>query len=680
MAKFVPQAELPLVDQVRVRHEKLQALRQEGRDPFQITKFDVTHHAQEIKDRFDELEEQSVRLAGRIMSKRGMGKAIFADLQDRSGRVQIYIKVDEMGEEAFAECRKLDVGDIVGVEGPVFRTQRGEISVRTRSVTLLSKSLLPLPEKFHGLTDVETRFRQRYVDLIMNPEVRRNFEIRTKFISHIRRYLDSRGYMEVETPVLNTISGGATARPFITHHNTLDIDMYMRIATELPLKRLIVGGLERVYEIGRIFRNEGMDPKHNPEFTTVELYEAYTDFHGMMDIFEGLLSSAAMEILGSYKLNWMGYDVDLTPGWPRMTMAEAVKQYLGVDFMAISSDEDAEKLAASVGVELGPTKEHTWGNYLYECFDQKVEEKLIQPTFITMHPVDVSPLAKRSPQDPRLTERFELFICHSEMGNAFSELNDPIDQKGRFQKQAELRARGDEEAGMMDEDYITALEYGLPPTGGLGIGVDRCVMLLCGVDSIREVILFPTMKPLDQPKKEEKAEEKPADFDCACFTCPSQEACKAAQEAVGADAHIGPLSVGTDAHIDPHQEPIDFSNVVIEPLFQDQVDFETFSKSDLRAVKVLECEAVKKSKKLLKITLDDGSGEKRTILSGIHAYYEPEQLIGKTCIAITNLPPRAMMGIESCGMLLSAVHKEGDEEKLHLLMVDPHIPAGAKLY
>ncbi len=680
MAKFVPQAELPLVDQVRVRHEKLQALRQEGRDPFQITKFDVTHHAQEIKDRFDELEEQSVRLAGRIMSKRGMGKAIFADLQDRSGRMQIYIKVDEMGEEAFAECRKLDVGDIVGVEGPVFRTQRGEISVRTRSVTLLSKSLLPLPEKFHGLTDVETRFRQRYVDLIMNPEVRRNFEIRTKFISHIRRYLDSRGYMEVETPVLNTISGGATARPFITHHNTLDIDMYMRIATELPLKRLIVGGLERVYEIGRIFRNEGMDPKHNPEFTTVELYEAYTDFHGMMDIFEGLLSSAAMEILGSYKLNWMGYDVDLTPGWPRMTMAEAVKQYLGVDFMAISSDEDAEKLAASVGVELGPTKEHTWGNYLYECFDQKVEEKLIQPTFITMHPVDVSPLAKRSPKDPRLTERFELFICHSEMGNAFSELNDPIDQKGRFQKQAELRARGDEEAGMMDEDYITALEYGLPPTGGLGIGVDRCVMLLCGVDSIREVILFPTMKPLDQPKKEEKAEEKPADFECACFTCPSQEACKAAQEAVGADAHIGPLSVGTDAHIDPHQEPIDFSKVVIEPLFEDQVDFETFSKSDFRAVKVLECEAVPKSKKLLKFTLDDGSGTHRTILSGIHAYYEPEQLIGKTCIAITNLPPRAMMGIESCGMLLSAVHKEGDEEKLHLLMVDPHIPAGAKLY
>ena len=534
MAKFVPQAELPLVDQVRVRHEKLQALQQEGRDPFQITKFDVTHHAQEVRDRFEELEEQTVRLAGRLMSKRGMGKAIFADLQDRSGKVQLYIKVDEMGEEAFADCRKLDVGDIVGVEGPVFRTQRGEISVRTRSVTLLSKSLLPLPEKFHGLTDVETRFRQRYVDLIVNPEVRRNFEIRTKFVSHIRRYLDSRGFMEVETPVLNTISGGATARPFITHHNTLDIDMYLRIATELHLKRLIVGGLERVYEIGRIFRNEGMDPKHNPEFTSVELYQAYTDFEGMMDLFEELLSSAALEILGTYKLSWQGYDVDLTPGWPRMTMAEAVKEYLGVDFMAVTSDADAERLAASVGVELGPAKEHTWGNFLYECFDQKVEEKLIQPTFITMHPVDVSPLAKRSPRDPRLTERFELFICHSEMGNAFSELNDPIDQKARFQKQVELRARGDDEAGMMDEDYITAMEYGLPPTGGLGIGVDRCVMLLCGVDSIREVILFPTMKPLDLPKKEEKTEELPADFECACHTCPSQEACKAAQEAASA--------------------------------------------------------------------------------------------------------------------------------------------------
>ena len=497
MAKFVPQSEMPLVDQVRVRHEKLQQLQQEGRDPFQLTKYDVTHHAQEVKERFDELEEQTVRLAGRLMSKRGMGKAIFADLQDRSGRIQLYIKLDEMGEAAFADCRKLDVGDIVGAEGAVFRTQRGEISIRTTAVTLLSKSLLPLPEKFHGLTDVETRFRQRYVDLIVNPEVRRNFEIRSKFVSHIRKYLDSRGFMEVETPVLNTISGGASARPFITHHNTLDIDMYMRIATELHLKRLIVGGLERVYEIGRIFRNEGMDPKHNPEFTTVELYQAYTDFNGMMDLFEELLSSAALEICGTYKLNWQGFDVDLTPGWPRMTMAEAVKTYLGVDFMSVTSDEDAAQLAASVGVEIGPAKEHTWGNYLYECFDQKVEAQLIQPTFITMHPVDVSPLAKRSPKDPRLTERFELFICHSEMGNAFSELNDPIDQRGRFQKQVELRQRGDDEAGMMDEDFLTAMEYGMPPIGGLGIGVDRCVMLLTGNDSIREVILFPTMKPLD---------------------------------------------------------------------------------------------------------------------------------------------------------------------------------------
>ena len=655
MAKYVPQSEMPLVDQVRVRHEKLQQLQQEGRDPFQITKYDVTHHAREVKDQFEILEEQSVRLAGRLMSKRGMGKAIFADLQDRSGRVQIYIKVDEMGEAAFADCRKLDVGDIVGVEGPVFKTERGEISIRTRSVTLLSKSLLPLPEKFHGLTDVETRFRQRYVDLIVNPEVRRNFEIRSKFVSHIRRYLDSRGFMEVETPVLNTISGGATARPFITHHNTLDINMYLRIATELHLKRLIVGGLERVYEIGRIFRNEGMDPKHNPEFTTVELYQAYTDYHGMMDLFEELLSSAALEICGSYKLNWLGYEVDLTPGWARMTMAEAVRKYLGVDFMSASSDEEAEKLAASVGVVLGAAKEHTWGNYLYECFDQKVEAQLIQPTFITMHPVDVSPLAKRSPKDPRLTERFELFICHSEMGNAFSELNDPIDQKARFQKQMELRKKGDDEAGMMDEDYVTAMEYGMPPIGGLGIGVDRCVMLLTGNDSIREVILFPTMKPLKE------------NYDLATGPIPAEFAPEEPAPEVQNETSA-------------EEEKIDFSKVEIEPLFKDFVDFETFSKSDFRAVKVLACEAVKKSKKLLKFTLDDGSGTERTILSGIHAYYEPEELVGKTCVAITNLPPRPMMGIESCGMLISAVHHEEGEEKLHLLMLDDHIPAGAKMY
>ncbi len=496
MAKFVPQAELSLTDQVKVRREKLAQLQAEGHDPFAQTKFDVTSTTVEVKNNFEAMEGKTVRLAGRLMSKRGMGKVLFCDLQDLQGRVQLYVKIDEMEEESFQAFRKNDIGDIVGISGDVFRTQRGEISVRIHEATLLAKGLLPLPEKFHGLTDLETRYRQRYVDLIVNPEVRRTFELRSKFVSFVRHYLDSHGFMEVETPVLNTISGGATARPFITHHNTLDISMYMRIATELHLKRLIVGGLERVYEIGRIFRNEGMDPKHNPEFTTVELYQAYTDFNGMMDLFEELLSSAAKELLGTYQLQWQGYDVDLTPGWPRLTMADAVKQYLGIDFMAISTDEEAEALAASVGVELGDDKDHTWGNFLYECFDRKVEEQLIQPTFITMHPVDVSPLAKRSPSDPRLTERFELFICHSEMGNAFSELNDPIDQKQRFQKQVELRDRGDEEAGMMDEDFVTALEYGMPPTGGLGIGIDRCVMLLTNSDSIREVILFPTMKTI----------------------------------------------------------------------------------------------------------------------------------------------------------------------------------------
>ena len=490
--------QLSMTDQVRIRREKLAALQQEGRDPFQQTKYTVTSDAAAIKADFAGMEGRDVSLAGRIMSKRGMGKVLFCDLQDHTGRIQLYVKFDEMPEAQFQDFKKYDIGDIVGVEGDVFQTQRGETSVRVHKATLLSKSLLPLPEKFHGLTDTETRYRQRYVDLIVNPEVRRTFEIRSKFVSFVRRYLDGRGYMEVETPVLNTISGGATARPFITHHNTLDIDMYMRIATELHLKRLVVGGLERVYEIGRIFRNEGMDPKHNPEFTTVELYEAYADFNDMMDLFEELLSSAAKEILGTYQVKWQGEDIDLAPGWPRLTMAEAVKQYLGADFMAISTDAEAEALAKSVGVELGPEKDHTWGNFLYECFDQKVEGMLVQPTFITMHPVDVSPLAKRSPADPRLTERFELFICRSEMGNAFSELNDPIDQKQRFQKQVELRDRGDDEAGMMDNDYVTALEYGLPPTGGLGIGIDRCVMLLTGSDSIREVILFPTMKPLDK--------------------------------------------------------------------------------------------------------------------------------------------------------------------------------------
>ena len=483
---------------LKIRRDKLKELQEGGNDPFQITRFVVDNDSANIKGNFDALEGRQVAIAGRLMSKRGMGKVSFCDLQDKSGRIQLYARRDEMDGEEYDRFKKLDIGDIVGVKGIVFRTQRGEMSIRVEAVTLLSKSLLPLPEKFHGLTNTELRYRQRYVDLIVNPEVKRNFIIRSQFIKHVRDFLDGRGYMEVETPVLNTISGGATARPFITHHNTLDIDMFMRIATELPLKRLIVGGLDRVYEIGRIFRNEGMDPKHNPEFTTVELYQAYADFNDMMDLFEDLLSSAAQKILGTYQVEWQGEQIDLTPGWPRMPMHEAVKQYCGIDFMAINSDEEAVAAAKSIGVELPETADKTWGNALYECFDQKVEEKLIQPTFITMHPVDVSPLAKRSPKDPRLTERFELFICHSEMGNAFSELNDPIDQRGRFQKQVELRDKGDDDAGMMDEDFLTALEYGMPPPGGLGIGIDRCVMLLTNSDSIREVILFPTMKPLGE--------------------------------------------------------------------------------------------------------------------------------------------------------------------------------------
>ena len=632
---------------LQIRRDKLKALQDAGMNPFEITRYDVTHHTQEVKDNFDALEGQTVSLGGRLMSKRGMGKVSFCDLQDKSGRIQIYARRDEMDEEAYNRFKKFDIGDIVGVRGEVFRTQKGEMSIRAHEITLLSKSLQPLPEKFHGLTDKELRYRQRYVDLIMNPESKRNFEIRSKFVAFLRRYLDNLGFMEVETPVLSPIAGGANARPFITHHNTLDIDMYMRIATELHLKRLIVGGMERVYEVGRIFRNEGMDTKHNPEFTTCELYQAFTNLDGMMDILEGILTGAAKEILGTYQVTWMGHDIDLTPSWQRVTMADAVKNVTGADFMACIGDADrGVELARSVGVDMDGVP-HTWGNALYETFDQKVEETLIQPTFITMYPVEVSPLAKRSPAQPELTERYEMFICGCEMGNAFSELNDPIDQYQRFKAQAEKRANGDDEADMMDEDFVLALEYGMPPTGGLGFGIDRCAMMLCGTDSIRDVILFPTMKPLDKDKTEKaetKAEEKPVE--------------------------AAPVV----------EEKIDFSNVVIEPLFQDQVDFETFSKSDFRAVKVLECEAVPKSKKLLKFTLDDGSDEKRTILSGIHAYYEPEELVGKTCIAITNLPPRAMMGIESCGMLISAVHHEGEEEKLHLLMVDPHIPAGAKLY
>ena len=647
-----PEQELSEI--LQIRRDKLAELREAGRDPFELTRFERTAWSKEVTDDFEAFENKTVAVAGRIMSKRGMGKAIFCHIKDDRGQIQLYVRADAVSEQEFKDFRKFDIGDIIGVTGYVFKTKTGEISVHAQGVTLLAKSLRPLPEKFHGMTNVELKYRQRYVDLIMSDASRRNFEIRSSFVSYVRRFLEGRGYMEVETPVLNTISGGATARPFITHHNALDIDLYLRIATELNLKRLIVGGIERVYEVGRIFRNEGMDTRHNPEFTTVELYQAYADFNDMMDLFEDLLSGAAMEILGTYEVDWQGEQISLAPGWPRMTMAEAVEKYLGVDFMSITDDVEAVKAAESAGVDMSG-KEPTWGNALYECFDQKVEEHMVQPTFITMHPVDVSPLAKRSPKDKRLTERFELFICRSEMGNAFSELNDPIDQKERFLKQVELRAKGDDEAGMMDYDYINALEYGMPPTGGLGIGIDRCAMLLAGVDSIRDIILFPTMKPLELQKN-----DKPA----------VSEAMNQLGEVLGAALEGMPAN----------EAPVDFSKVEIEPLFADFVDFETFSRSDFRAVKVKACEAVKKSKKLLKFTLDDGSGEDRVILSGIHEYYEPEELLGKTCIAITNLPPRKMMGIDSCGMLISAVHHEEGEERLHLLMVDPRIPAGAKLY
>ena len=640
-----PQAAEPSLSEIlQVRRDKLKALQDAGRNPFEQTRFARSAYSADIKEDFEAYDGKTLQAAGRIMSKRGMGKAIFCDIQDDRGQIQLYVRKDAVTEQEFTDFRKYDIGDIIGVSGYAFKTKTGEISIHVQQVTLLSKSLRPLPEKFHGMTNMELRYRQRYVDLIMNPESKRNFQIRSRFVAYLRRYLDGLGFMEVETPVLSPIAGGATARPFITHHNTLDIDMYMRIATELHLKRLIVGGIERVYEVGRIFRNEGMDTKHNPEFTTCELYQAYTNLDGMMDILESILSGAAKEILGTYQLQWLGHDVDLTPSWRRVTMADAVKDVTGADFMAIIGDADAAvALAKSVGVDMENVA-HTWGNALYETFDQKVESTLIQPTFITMYPVEVSPLAKRSPEQPALTERYEMFICGCEMGNAFSELNDPIDQYQRFKAQAEKRAHGDEEANMMDEDFVMALEYGMPPTGGLGFGIDRCAMLLCGASSIRDVILFPTMKPLNGVKDENGVNKTESE-------APKTE-----------------------------PEKIDFSKVEIEPLFKDFVDFETFSKSDFRAVKVLACEAVPKSKKLLKFTLDDGTGENRTILSGIHAYYEPEELVGKTCIAIVNLPPRPMMGIDSCGMLISAVHHEEGEEKLHLLMVDDHIPAGAKLY
>ena len=645
MAKFVPQSEMPLLDQVKVRREKLEALRAEGFDPFQQTRFDVTSDSAAIKGNFEEMEGKTVRLAGRLMSKRGMGKVSFCDLQDSTGRIQLYVKFDEMEEAAFNRFKKNDLGDIVGVVGDVFKTERGEISVRVHEATLLSKSLLPLPDKFHGLTDRETRYRQRYVDLIVNPEVKDTFVKRSMILRELRHFLDGKGFLEVDTPILTPFEIGASARPFYTHHNTLDIDMVLRIETELYLKRLVVGGMERVYEVGRIFRNEGMDPTHNPEFTSIELYQAYTDFHGMMDLVEEMMKTVAMKVCGTLQISYQGKDIDLSH-WERMTMIEAVKKYSGVDFAAISSDEEAIAQAKAHNVALPeiPTR----GAILAEFFDAFVEENLIQPTFIYDYPVENSPLAKRKPDDPAFTERFEYFINATEFGNAFSELNDPIDQKSRFEKQVADRLAVDPASrAQVDYDYVTALEYGLPPTGGLGFGVDRLVMLLTDSASIRDVLLFPTMKPLDSDKKAAKPAEAPAEA-----------------------APAAPVV----------EEKIDFSNVQIEPLFEEFVDFDTFSKSDFRAVKVKECEAVKKSKKLLKFVLDDGTGTDRVILSCIHAYYEPEELVGKTLIAITNLPPRPMMGIESCGMLLSAVHQENGEEKLHLLMVDNHIPAGAKLY
>ena len=645
MAKNTQQPELSMVDQVRIRREKLAQLQQEGQNPFEQTKFEFTSNSAEIKKNFEQMEGKEVSVSGRLMTKRGMGKVMFCDLQDAAGRIQIYLKIDEMDEATFERCRKLDIGDIVGVHGDVFRTQRGEISVRAHEVVLLAKALLPLPDKFHGLTNLETRYRQRYVDLIVNPDVKDTFVKRSLILRELRSFLDGRGFLEVDTPILTPFEIGASARPFYTHHNTLDMDMVLRIETELYLKRLIVGGMDRVYEVGRIFRNEGMDPKHNPEFTTIELYQAYTDFHGMMDLVEDMMKQVAQNVCGSLVVPYQGHEIDLGH-WERLTMIDAVKKYSGVDFRDWKTDEDAIASAKAHNVTLPevPTK----GAILAEFFDVFVEEKLIQPTFIYDYPVEISPLAKRKPDDPAFTERFEYFINATEFGNAFSELNDPIDQRGRFERQvAERKSIEPDCRAQVDYDFINALEYGMPPTGGLGFGIDRLVMLLTDSASIRDVLLFPTMKPLDSDKKVSKEVSAPA------------EATQAAPVV---------------------EEKIDFSNVQIEPLFEDQVDFDTFSKSDFRAVKVKECEAVKKSKKLLKFVLDDGSGVDRVILSGIHEYYEPEELVGKTCIAITNLPPRAMMGIDSCGMLISAVHHENGEEKLHLLMVDPHIPAGAKLY
>ena len=624
-------------DLLKVRRDKLAELQAAGNDPYMVNTSARDTLNKDISDNFEKYENQTVTIAGRIVSKRGKGKVMFMDVYDRTGKMQVFAKFDDLGEETYKGLKKWDIGDIMECTGFVFKTKMGEVSVHATGVKLLSKSLLPLPEKYHGLKDVDLRYRQREVDLIMNPEVKETFIKRGKIVSTIRNIMDSKGFVEIETPTLNTIPGGASARPFVTHHNTLDIDMYMRIATEIPLKRLIIGGMERVYEIGRIFRNEGMDPRHNPEFTTIELYQAYTDYNGMMDITEELINKSCMAVNGTEDITYGDYEISLKAPFKRITMIDAVKEQTGVDFGEFMGDtEKAKEVAKELKLEVKPTD--TWGNVLAEAFDEYVEDKLIQPTFVIDYPVEISPLTKRKKDNPLLVERFEIFVAGGELANAYTELNDPIDQRGRFEHQMMLRENGDEEANMIDEDFLTAMEYGMPPTGGMGMGIDRLVMLLTNSQTIRDVIAFPTMKPVGASKSANK-----------------------------------PVA-------EPKEEKIDFSKVEVEPLFKDFVDFDTFSKSDFRAVKVKECTAVPKSKKLLQFTLDDGTGTDRTILSGIHAYYEPEELVGKTLIAITNLPPRAMMGIDSCGMLLSAVHEEEGEEKLHLLMVDDHIPAGAKLY
>jgi lysyl-tRNA synthetase class 2 len=631
-------------EQETIRRDKLKKYRDLGQDPFTITKFDRTHVSKQVLEGFDELDGKTVRIAGRMMSRRIMGKASFMHLLDGAGEIQVYVRRDDVGTEVYQDFKTMDIGDIIGIEGFVFKTQTGEISVHAQQLTLLTKSLKVLPEKWNGLKDQDLRYRQRYVDTIVNPEVKDTFIKRSQIINALRTFLDSRGFLEVDTPVLQTVEIGANARSFVTHHNALGIPMYLRIETELYLKRLIVGGFEKVYEVGRIFRNEGMDTRHNPEFTSIELYQAFADYNDLMKLVEEIYEYVCNQVCGTTHIQYQGKEIDMTAPWTRMTMAEAVKKYSGLDYYEWQTDEQARMACQARGVHVEPNA--VKGECLEACFDEFVEENLIQPTFITDYPVAISPLAKRKKNEPDMTERFEYFVNGSELGNAFSELNDPIDQRDRFVHQA-LAKRAAGGHADIDEDFINALEYGMPPTGGLGFGVDRLVMLLTDSASIRDVLLFPTMKPLDMPKPENKAEAK---------------------------------QVEAASEVDAREEKIDFSNIVIEPLFQDQVDFDTFSKSDFRAVKVLECEAVPKSKKLLKFTLDDGSGVKRTILSGIHAFYEPEELVGKTCIAITNLPPRSMMGIESYGMLISAIHKEGEEEKLHLLMVDPHIPAGAKLY